>query len=342
MASTIITTNADTLKRAARKLSTHPSTLSPNHILNVLSAAIAGPGKNWGFLQGAPGRHYIQPGLAVPTAAAPRWILLVEGEGAYVCSSKGQALDMFAVLAVNAENKDDAEAALLSKGAATLNHPDYAPIRISLNEARADAPARLHEGPPVRRGVPLTQGVLDHLGSLIGKRRSVIIGGVTGSGKTALLQKISQAIPQDDRIVCIEECLELALSQPNVDRIHARQETHCRHLKNSVPKKPDFVILGELTQPQAYSELIGLGAAGHSILSTMNADSLAGGIRRIESHIKADFPQRPERIIREQIVQTELVYVFLHHNVGRRSPSVEVATISLGEDGELVPKPVEF
>lgn len=340
MASTLITTNADALKRAARKLSTHSGPLNPNQILNALSAAIAGPGKNWGFLQGAPGGRYIQPGLTAPNAYAPSWILFVEGHDAYTCGSKDQALDVFAVLAGNSENKSEAEADLVSNGAATLTHPVYAPIRVFLSEQSAEPTQALHPRPPVRRGVPLTSEVIDRLQSLVAKRRNIIIGGVAGAGRTSLLQHLSQAIPQNDRIVCIEEHFELAISQSNTTRILVTQEAAWSQLRNAARMKPDFVILGDLNSSESYSELIELGATGHSILSAMNAESLSRGVRRIELHMQAVSSRRTNSTIRERISQASLVYVFLHHVVGQRAPRVEAATISLGADDGLVHTPI--
>ncbi len=340
MASTTITTNADALKRAARKISSLSGNLSSNHVLNALSAAIAGPGKNWGFIQAAPNGRYIQPGLGSPDA--PMWVLFIEGGGAYHFNSHRKALDAFRTLAKNSSNRSEAEAELVSKGETVIAHPGYIPTRVFLGEPRTDTPATLHDAPPEREAIPLTEEVVDHLRSLIANGQNMIISGVTGIGKTTLLQQISEAIPLKDRVICIEEYPELKLPHTNMARLHAKRDAFHSHIKDAARMKPDWVLLGEIESPWARAEFIDLGGTGHSVLGTMQANSLVRAIQQIELSIKMDRPQLTKAIIKEQIASANLLCICLHNVRGEGPPLIDAATVSLDAQGELSLTPVNF
>lgn len=104
MTSTLLTTNTDAISRAADAIVKRKGPLTKNAVLNSFSAAIAGPGKDWGFLKNAPSDHFIQPGLSSAFAAKPEnpeheiWILEFDSKedfsiGARLYPSKQAAID---------------------------------------------------------------------------------------------------------------------------------------------------------------------------------------------------------------------------------------------------------
>jgi len=352
MASTIITTNADALKRAARDISGQAVGLSPNRVLNTLSRAIAGPGQNWGFIKGTPTGHYVQPGLSAPTAQRSPWLLAVEGSEPIYCASRGEALDAFAILAENAENRVEAERQIFTTGRAVLEHPDHPSVRIELLQAGAGAPRpkSIFSTPPVRSGQPLTPQILDCLRGLLTDRRSMLISGATGTGKTSLLSTLSFGIPGEDKVVCIESHPEIHISRPNLTNITAKKSSDgpYRHdyagaLTSAARMKPDWIVLGEVAEPDAFVSLVELGNAGHCFAGTLHAASAAGAVMRMEDALQGEMPHRPLEEIRRDIARTQFVSVCLHRSgKGWHPPRIEAVTVTVDGQGAFVFNPIEF
>jgi len=155
----------------------------------------------------------------------------------------------------------------------------------------------------------LTEEARDFLHLCIVTEKNLLISGGTSSGKTSLLNVLSQYIQADRRIVVIEESSELQLQQPHViglesravDR-YGRGEVTIRDLfKNSLRMRPDRVIVGECRGGEAL-DMIQAMTSGHAgSMTTLHADSAADALNRLETMAMMSGVEIPLAALRLQI-----------------------------------------
>ncbi len=163
----------------------------------------------------------------------------------------------------------------------------------------------------------LTQGVLD--------RQNILICGGTGGGKTTLLNILADFIPDNERIVLIEDTAEIQLHKQNVVRFEARREqnglpavTIRDLLRTTLRHRPDRIILGEIRGGEAF-DLLQLLNTGHSgTLSTVHANSAAQGISRFTACVLQSGIEMPYRAIKSNIADSLDVIVQIERRPGMR------------------------
>ena len=163
----------------------------------------------------------------------------------------------------------------------------------------------------------LTQNVLD--------RKNILICGGTGSGKTTLLNTLADVIPDNERIVLIEDTAEIQLHKQNVVRFEARREqngfpavTIRDLLRTTLRHRPDRIILGEIRGGEAF-DLLQLLNTGHSgTLSTVHANSAAQGISRFTTCVLQSGIEMPYRAIKTNIADSLNVIVQIERRPGMR------------------------
>ena len=127
---------------------------------------------------------------------------------------------------------------------------------------------------------------------VLGKRNMLISGG-TGSGKTTLLNVMSAFIPADERIVTIEDSVELQLAQAHVVRLESRPpnieqkgEVTIRDLvRNSLRMRPDRIIVGEVRSGEALDMMQAMNTGHEGSLSTIHSNSPRDAISRLETMV---------------------------------------------------------
>jgi pilus assembly protein CpaF len=137
---------------------------------------------------------------------------------------------------------------------------------------------------------------------------NILISGGTGTGKTTLLNALSTAIPEADRIVTIEDAAELRLNQHHVLRLEARPkniegegEIAIRDLvRNSLRMRPDRIIVGEVRGAEALDMLQAMNTGHDGSLSTIHANSPRDALARVETMVLMAGYELPVRAIREQ------------------------------------------
>jgi pilus assembly protein CpaF len=152
--------------------------------------------------------------------------------------------------------------------------------------------------------------------SVIAKKNIVISGG-TGSGKTTLLNVLSGVIPEDERIVTIEDAAELQLKQPHVvaletrpANLEGRGEYTIRDLvKNALRMRPDRIVVGECRGGEALDMLQAMNTGHDGSLTTTHANSPKEAIARLETLVLMAGVDLPVRAIREQIAGSVHVIV---------------------------------
>jgi pilus assembly protein CpaF len=155
----------------------------------------------------------------------------------------------------------------------------------------------------------LTNETVDFLRRCVQAELNILISGGTGTGKTTLLNAVSSAIPDADRIVTIEDAAELKLAQRHVLRLEARPkniegegEITIRELvRNSLRMRPDRIIVGEVRGAEALDMLQAMNTGHDGSLSTVHANSPRDALSRIETMVLMAGYDLPIRAIRGQI-----------------------------------------
>jgi len=147
------------------------------------------------------------------------------------------------------------------------------------------------------------------IGICVEARLNILISGGTGSGKTTLLNALSAFIPDSERIVTIEDPLELKLQQPHVVSLEARPanidgkgEVAQRDLlRNSLRMRPDRIIIGEVRGGEAFDMLNAMNTGHEGSISTVHANSPRDGLARLENMVLMANLDLPQQAIREQM-----------------------------------------
>ena len=140
-------------------------------------------------------------------------------------------------------------------------------------------------------------------------RLNILISGGTGSGKTTMLNAISQLIDPGERIVTIEDAAELQLQQPHVVRLETRSanlegggEITMRDLlKNALRMRPDRIILGEIRGSEAIDMLQAMNTGHDGSLSTIHANRPREALTRLENMVGMSSVNLPAKAVRTQI-----------------------------------------
>lgn len=155
----------------------------------------------------------------------------------------------------------------------------------------------------------MTVGMAETLKAAVAARLNIVISGGTGSGKTTLLNSMSAYIPEDERIVTIEDSAELCLQQDHVVRLETRAasiegsgEVGARELmKNCLRMRPDRVIVGECRGAEALDMLQAMNTGHDGSLTTVHSNSPRDACSRLETLVMFAGVDLPERTIRQQI-----------------------------------------
>jgi pilus assembly protein CpaF len=155
----------------------------------------------------------------------------------------------------------------------------------------------------------LTAEIATLLTACVEGRLNILITGGTGTGKTTLLNVLSSFIPEDHRIVTIEDSVELQLRQEHVVRleyrppnIEGRGEVTIRDLvRNSLRMRPDRIIVGEVRGGEALDMLQAMNTGHEGSMSTLHANSPRDALNRLETMVMMAGIELPVKAIREYI-----------------------------------------
>jgi pilus assembly protein CpaF len=155
----------------------------------------------------------------------------------------------------------------------------------------------------------LTPEMAELLRACVLARLNIIVSGGTGTGKTTLLNVLSSFLPSDERIVTIEDAVELQLQQDHVVRLESRPrniegkgEISIRDLvRNSLRMRPDRIVIGEVRGGESLDMLQAMNTGHDGSISTVHANSPRDAIARLETLVLMAGMDLPLRAIREQI-----------------------------------------
>lgn len=189
----------------------------------------------------------------------------------------------------------------------------------------------------------LTPQMADLLHACVVARLNIIISGGTGSGKTTTLNVLSSFVPNDERVVTIEDAAELQFQQDHVVRLESRPsnlegrgEITIRMLvRNALRMRPDRIIVGEVRGGEALDMLQAMNTGHDGSLSTAHTNSPRDTLSRLETMTLMAGTELPSRAIREQIAAA--IHVIIHQNRLRDgSRKITHITEIQGMEGDVI------
>ncbi|MFK7895271.1 MAG: CpaF family protein [Myxococcota bacterium] len=188
----------------------------------------------------------------------------------------------------------------------------------------------------------MSTSMREFLHGVVQHRQCVLVSGGTGAGKSTLLGALAEAIPDDERIVTIEDTLELQLDQAHVVRLETRPPnvegagtiSQRELVVNALRMRPDRIILGEVRAGEALDMLQAMNTGHEGSLSTIHANSPRDALARLETLVLMAGVELPSRAIREQIVSAIDLLVHVERGQDGRRRVTHVAEIT-GIEGEV-------
>jgi pilus assembly protein CpaF len=188
----------------------------------------------------------------------------------------------------------------------------------------------------------LDQSLANRLEDCVLSRKNILISGGTGSGKSTTLGILAKFIPDDERILLIEDTAEIQLIHTNLVRFEARREQNgvpavaIRDLlKAALRHRPDRIILGEVRGAKAF-DLLQLLNTGHSgTLATIHANSAKQGLARFTSCVLQSGIDLPYLAIKANIGDSLNVVIHVERRPGRRFISEVLEINSYNPDADL-------
>ncbi len=175
-------------------------------------------------------------------------------------------------------------------------------------------------------------------------RLNVIISGGTGSGKTTLLNTLSSFIPNNERIITIEDAAELQLQQDHVVRLETRPPniegkgaiTATDLVRNALRMRPERIIIGECRGPETLDMLQAMNTGHEGSMTTLHANSPRDAIARIETMIMMSGVELPLKAMRQQIASAVDIIIQANRLQGGKRRITHIAEVVGMENDTII------
>lgn len=189
----------------------------------------------------------------------------------------------------------------------------------------------------------LSEPMAEVFANIVKVRMNILISGGTGSGKTTMLNAMSNNIPKSERVVTIEDSAELQLKMDNLVRLETRPpniegkgEVNQRDLvRNSLRMRPDRIVIGEVRGQEAFDMLQAMNTGHDGSLTTIHANSPRDALSRVENMVTMAGFDLPVKTIRSQIASAINVVVQLERMEDGKRRVISVCEINSME-GDVI------
>ncbi|WP_374088694.1 CpaF family protein [Methylomicrobium lacus] len=189
----------------------------------------------------------------------------------------------------------------------------------------------------------LSQAMAEVFANIVKVRMNILISGGTGSGKTTMLNAMSNNIPKTERVVTIEDSAELQLKMDNLVRLETRppniegkgEVTQRDLVKNSLRMRPDRIVIGEVRGQEAFDMLQAMNTGHDGSLTTIHANSPRDALSRVENMVTMAGFDLPVKTIRSQIASAINVVVQLERMEDGKRRVISVSEINSME-GDVI------
>lgn len=189
----------------------------------------------------------------------------------------------------------------------------------------------------------LSQAMADVFASMVKVRLNILISGGTGSGKTTMLNALSNNIPKGERVVTIEDSAELQLKIENLVRLETRppniegkgEVTQRDLVRNSLRMRPDRIVIGEVRGQEAFDMLQAMNTGHDGSLTTIHANTTRDALSRVENMVTMSGFDLPIKAIRSQIASAINVVLQLERMEDGKRRVISVCEINSME-GDII------
>ena len=189
----------------------------------------------------------------------------------------------------------------------------------------------------------LTTGMLDFLSGCVEARLNVVISGGSGSGKTTMLNTLSRFVPEEERIVTIEDTAELQLQQSHVVRLETRPPniegagaiSQRDLVVNSLRMRPDRILIGECRGGEALDMLQAMNTGHDGSMTSVHANSARDAFSRLETMVMMASQHIPDKVIRQMLTSAINIVIHTARLTDGTRKVVSICEV-LGVAGELV------
>jgi pilus assembly protein CpaF len=181
------------------------------------------------------------------------------------------------------------------------------------------------------------------LRAIVLARLNIVISGGTGAGKTTMLNVMSGFIPENERIVTIEDSAELQLQQPHVVRLETRppniegkgEITQRELVRNSLRMRPDRIVVGEVRGAESLDMLQAMNTGHDGSLTTVHANTPRDALSRIETMVSMTGVAFPMRALRAQIASAVNIVIQVQRGEDGKRRITSVQEIN-GMEGDVI------
>ncbi|HUA32736.1 MAG TPA: CpaF family protein [Candidatus Binataceae bacterium] len=229
--------------------------------------------------------------------------------------------------------------------------PDGSRINAIIPPLALDGPAlsirrfgkrRYDIGALVEKG-SLSPELVEFLQAVVRARLNVLVCGGTGSGKTTMLNCLSAFVPEDERIVTIEDSAELSLQQPHVVRLETRpanlegrgEVTQRDLVRNCLRMRPDRIVVGEVRGAEVFDMLQAMSTGHDGSIATIHANSARECLSRLEMMMLLSGVSIPQRAMRQQVASAVNLIVHISRLSDGSRKVLKISEVS-GMEGEMI------
>lgn len=188
-----------------------------------------------------------------------------------------------------------------------------------------------------------TPGMYQFLAGAVRARLNVVVSGGSGSGKTTMLNTLSRFIPEDERIVTIEDTAELTLQQEHVVRLETRPMniegagaiTQRDLVINALRMRPERIVIGECRGPEAMDMMQAMNTGHDGSMTTTHANTGRDAFSRLETMVMMASSSIPDRVIRQMLASAVQLVVHCARLTDGTRKIVSIAEV-VGIEGDLV------
>jgi len=189
----------------------------------------------------------------------------------------------------------------------------------------------------------LSQAMAEVFANMVKVKLNILISGGTGSGKTTMLNALSNYIPNNERVVTIEDSAELQLKMDNLVRLETRpaniegkgEVTQRDLVKNSLRMRPDRIVIGEVRGQEAFDMLQAMNTGHDGSLTTIHANTTRDALSRVENMVTMAGFDLPVKTIRTQIASAINVVLQLERMEDGKRRVISVSEINSME-GDVI------
>jgi pilus assembly protein CpaF len=187
----------------------------------------------------------------------------------------------------------------------------------------------------------IDQSIFDFFDLAVSKRCNILISGGTGTGKTTMLNVLSQMIDNHQRLVTIEDVAELQLAHPHVVRLETRPPNAEGHgevrasdlIRNALRMRPDRIILGEIRGVEVLDVLTAMNTGHDGSMSTVHANNAQDALLRLETLVGLTGRHISEKTLRQMICAAlDVIIQLTRMPDGRRCVSEVVEVVGTRDD----------